>query len=139
MYQPNPEIANIFCPNLFADSKITACRERTCPECNRRSRTAPRPNSEDPRLYSRGIFTCFSETPPKHTLLRQGYGGLPFSHSSTGSHPWLSAKAGKIVVGCRKSPYFALIKLNNLFASSASRVFKILYSLRAESLSPVPK
>ena len=37
---------------------------------------------------------------------RQGYEGLPFSHLSTGSHPWLSpmeslrtAKAGKFFMG----------------------------------------
>ncbi len=56
----------------------------------------PRRRSGAPRLYSRGTLSWFRRNPPKPTLLRQGYGGLPAAHSSTGLHPWLSAKAGKI-------------------------------------------
>src|SRR3989344_4151850 len=33
--------------------------------------------------------------PPKHEILRPGSGSPPFSHSSTGFRPWLSATAGK--------------------------------------------
>jgi len=49
------------------------------------------------RLNNRGIFTCFGETRRSPPSFADGYGGLPFSHSSTGFHPWLSAKAGKFL------------------------------------------
>jgi len=56
-----------------------------------------RRKSETPQLYNRGIFTRLGETRRSIPSFAVGYGGLPFSHSSTGFHPWLSAKAGKFL------------------------------------------
>ncbi|MBI4066679.1 hypothetical protein HY411_03100 [Candidatus Gottesmanbacteria bacterium] len=54
--------------------------------------------NEAPRAHARGIFKFFGErNPPKHyptTLKLRGVSAR--SHSSTGLHPWSSAKADKI-------------------------------------------
>jgi hypothetical protein len=46
-----------------------------------------------------------------------GFGGLPFSHSSTGLHPWLSAKAGNFLLTGGGCPGKVVVLLGSILSS----------------------